>query len=161
VLSVSFICMKVRDSYVLVWVWGQRKKSKVLGVCELLSLNMLQPVLSWHAFWNLWNIYFFNFQIWFHATINCGYWERLCWIEIIITETYIFTCGMLQLLSALYTSYYINHVLVTLYDSLKWIHCILLVAFMRAVSEWVIDCVSECVSSCEHLFIWIKEFLSS
>jgi hypothetical protein len=31
----------------------------------LLDFNMLRPVLAWRAFWNLWTIYFFNFQILF------------------------------------------------------------------------------------------------
>jgi hypothetical protein len=34
---------------------------------------MLWPVLAWCAFWNLWNIYFFNFPNFFHTTVNRGY----------------------------------------------------------------------------------------
>jgi hypothetical protein len=42
--------MKVRDSDVLAWVWGQRKMNEVLGAFGLLDFIMLQPVLIWRAF---------------------------------------------------------------------------------------------------------------
>jgi hypothetical protein len=45
------------------WVWGQRKMSQVLGMFGLLDFTMLQPVLAWCAFLNLWTVYFFNFPI--------------------------------------------------------------------------------------------------
>jgi hypothetical protein len=51
--SLSLLRMKVRDSDVLAWVWGQRKMSQVLGVFGMLDLTMLQPVLAWRAFLNL------------------------------------------------------------------------------------------------------------
>jgi hypothetical protein len=38
--------MKVTDSDVLTWVWGQRKLSQVLGAFGLLDLIMLQPILA-------------------------------------------------------------------------------------------------------------------
>jgi hypothetical protein len=37
--------------------------SQLLGAFGLLDFTMLRPFLAWHAFWNLWNVYFFNFQI--------------------------------------------------------------------------------------------------
>jgi hypothetical protein len=37
--------------------------SQVLGEFGMLDFTMLQPVLSWRAFWNLLIVYFFNFQI--------------------------------------------------------------------------------------------------
>jgi len=43
------------------WQQGQRKMSQVMGAFGLLDFTMLQPVLAWRAFWNLWNVYFFNF----------------------------------------------------------------------------------------------------
>ena len=43
------------------WVQGQRKMSQVLGALGLLTFTKLRSVLSWRAFWNLWNVYFFNF----------------------------------------------------------------------------------------------------
>ena len=48
-----------------VWVRGQRKMSQVLGAFGLLDFTMLRPVIAWRAFWNLWNLYFFNFPIFF------------------------------------------------------------------------------------------------
>jgi hypothetical protein len=57
--------MKVRDSDVLAWVWGQRKMSQVLGAFGLLDFTILRPVLAWRAFWNLWTVYFCNFPIFF------------------------------------------------------------------------------------------------
>jgi hypothetical protein len=47
------------------WVCGQRKTSQVLGVLVLLDFTMLQPVLTWCVFWNLWTVYFFNFPFFF------------------------------------------------------------------------------------------------
>jgi hypothetical protein len=66
--------MKVKDYDVLAWVWGQRKMSHVLGAFGLLDFTMLRPILVWHAFWNLWTDYFFNFRICFRAAVNRGYW---------------------------------------------------------------------------------------
>jgi hypothetical protein len=37
--------------------------SQILGAFGLLDFTMLAPVLAWRAFWNLWTVYFFNFQI--------------------------------------------------------------------------------------------------
>jgi hypothetical protein len=53
--------------------------SQVLGTCGLLYFTMLWPFLAWNAFWNLWTIYFFNFQFFFFGggggdALNCGYW---------------------------------------------------------------------------------------
>jgi hypothetical protein len=48
--SLSLVRMKVRDSEVLAWVWGQRKMSQVLGVFGLLDFTMLWPILAWCAF---------------------------------------------------------------------------------------------------------------
>jgi hypothetical protein len=45
--------MKVRVSYVLAWVRGQRKMSKKLGAFGLLDLIMLRTVLAWRAFGTL------------------------------------------------------------------------------------------------------------
>jgi hypothetical protein len=42
--------MKVWDSDILAWIWGQRKMIQVLGMFELLNFTMLQPVLAWRAF---------------------------------------------------------------------------------------------------------------
>jgi hypothetical protein len=62
------------------WVWGQRKMSQVLGMFGLLDFTMLQPVFTWHVFWNLWTVYIFNFSIFFFGPWwtaddwNCGYW---------------------------------------------------------------------------------------
>jgi hypothetical protein len=53
---------------------GQRKMSRVLGVFGLLGFTTLWPVLAWRAFWNLWAVYFFDFKIYFRATVNRGYW---------------------------------------------------------------------------------------
>jgi hypothetical protein len=63
-----------RDSDVVAWLQGQRKMSQVLGIFGVLDFTMLQPVLAWCTFWNLWTIYFFNFPIYFRATVNHGYW---------------------------------------------------------------------------------------
>jgi hypothetical protein len=38
--------MKVRDSDVLVWVWGQKEMSQALGMFGLQDFTMLQPVLA-------------------------------------------------------------------------------------------------------------------
>jgi hypothetical protein len=57
--------MKVRDSGILAWVWGQGKTSQVLGTFRLLDFTMLQPFLTWRTFLNLWTIYFFNFPFFF------------------------------------------------------------------------------------------------
>jgi hypothetical protein len=43
-----------RDSDTLAWVQGQRKMSQVLGTFGLLDFTMIQPVLAWRMFWNLW-----------------------------------------------------------------------------------------------------------
>jgi hypothetical protein len=42
--------MKVRDSDVLAWVWGQTKISQVMDAFGLLDFTMLQPILSWRTF---------------------------------------------------------------------------------------------------------------
>jgi hypothetical protein len=42
--------MKVMDSGVLAWVWGQRNMSQALAMFGLLDFTMLQPVLAWRAF---------------------------------------------------------------------------------------------------------------
>jgi len=47
------------------WIQGQRKMSQVLGTFRLLDFTMLQPVLAWHMFLNLWIVYFFNFPNFF------------------------------------------------------------------------------------------------
>jgi hypothetical protein len=49
-LSLSLICMKVRDSDFLAWVQGQRKMSHILGVFWLMDLTMLPLVLALHTF---------------------------------------------------------------------------------------------------------------
>jgi hypothetical protein len=46
VLSLSLVCMKVRDSDILALEQGQRKMSQVLGTIGLLNFNMLQPILA-------------------------------------------------------------------------------------------------------------------
>jgi hypothetical protein len=38
---------------------------QLLGAFGLLDFTMFRPVLAWGAFWNLWTIYFFNFQFFF------------------------------------------------------------------------------------------------
>jgi len=43
------------------WVRGKRKMSQVQGALGLMYFTMLRPVVAWSAFWNLWNVYFFNF----------------------------------------------------------------------------------------------------
>jgi hypothetical protein len=40
---------------------GQRKMSQVLGALGQLDFIMLRPVLAWHMFLNLGNVYFFDF----------------------------------------------------------------------------------------------------
>jgi len=55
------------------WVHGKRKMSQVLGAFGLLDFTMLWLILAWCAFWNLWNIYFFNFPNFWGATVNRGY----------------------------------------------------------------------------------------
>ena len=55
-----------------VWVWGKRKMSQILVAFGLLDFTMLRPVLTWHAFWNLWTVYFFNFTNFFQAVVNRG-----------------------------------------------------------------------------------------
>jgi hypothetical protein len=62
-LSLSLVRTKVSGSEVLAWVRGQRKTSQVLGAFGLLDFTMLRPVLAWRTFWDLWAVYFFNFQI--------------------------------------------------------------------------------------------------
>ena len=47
------------------WVRGKRKISQVLGAFGLLDFTILRSVLTWRAFWNLWNVYFFNFSNFF------------------------------------------------------------------------------------------------
>jgi hypothetical protein len=42
--------MKVRDSDVSTWVWGQSMMSQVLGAFGLLDFTMLRPVLIWRMF---------------------------------------------------------------------------------------------------------------
>jgi hypothetical protein len=69
----SLVLMKVRDSDVLVWVRGPRKRSEVLGAFGLLDFNILRPVFAWRAFLNLWTAYFYNFAIFFRASVNRGY----------------------------------------------------------------------------------------
>jgi hypothetical protein len=49
-IYIYLVCMKVRDSDVLAWVWGQRKKSQVLGAFGLLDFTMLRPILAWRAY---------------------------------------------------------------------------------------------------------------
>jgi hypothetical protein len=49
-LSLSLVCMKVKDSDILAWVRGQRKMSQVLGAFGLLVVAMLRPVLGWREF---------------------------------------------------------------------------------------------------------------
>jgi len=56
------------------WVQGQRKMSQLLGAFGLLDYTMLQPVLAWCMFWNLWTVYFFNFPNYFQAMVKCRYW---------------------------------------------------------------------------------------
>jgi hypothetical protein len=58
------------------WVRGQRKMSQAVSAFGLLDFTMLQPVLAWRAFWNLRNVYFFNFSNFFRAAVNRGYWIR-------------------------------------------------------------------------------------
>jgi len=41
---------------------GTKEMSQVLGAFGLLDFTMLQPVLVWSTFLNLWTVYFFNFQ---------------------------------------------------------------------------------------------------
>jgi hypothetical protein len=53
VYSLSLIRTKVRDFDVWARVWGQRKMSQVLGLFGLLEFAMFQPILAWHAFWDL------------------------------------------------------------------------------------------------------------
>jgi hypothetical protein len=48
--------------------------SQVMGAFGLLDFTMLRPVLAWRAFWNLWNVYFFDFPIFFWSAINRVYW---------------------------------------------------------------------------------------
>jgi hypothetical protein len=48
--------------------------SQVLGAFGLLDFTTLRPFLAWHAFWNLWTVYFFNFPNFFRAAVNRGYW---------------------------------------------------------------------------------------
>jgi len=45
------------------WIRGQRKMSQVLGAFGLLDITMLRPVVTWHAFWNLWTFISLMFQI--------------------------------------------------------------------------------------------------
>jgi hypothetical protein len=66
--------MKVKDSYVLACVRGQRKMSPVLGAFGLLYFTTLGLVLNWRAFWNLWIVYFFNFPVFSGLLVNRGYW---------------------------------------------------------------------------------------
>jgi hypothetical protein len=40
---------------------------------DVMDFTMLRPDLVWWAFWNLWNVYFFNFKIVFRAAVNRGY----------------------------------------------------------------------------------------
>jgi hypothetical protein len=42
--------MKVGDSDIFAWVWGQRKMSQVLGAFRLLDFTILWPVLAWCTF---------------------------------------------------------------------------------------------------------------
>jgi hypothetical protein len=49
VLSLPLVHMKVTDSDVEEWLWGQRKMSQVLGTFRLLDFTMVEPVLTWHA----------------------------------------------------------------------------------------------------------------
>jgi hypothetical protein len=65
VLSLSLVPTKVMDSDVLAWVRGQRKMSQLLGAFGLLDFTMLRSVLVWRAYWNLWTVYLFNFQLFF------------------------------------------------------------------------------------------------
>jgi hypothetical protein len=51
-------------------VRGQRKISQILAAFGLLDFTMSRPVLAWRSFWNLWNVYFFNFQNFFGPLIT-------------------------------------------------------------------------------------------
>jgi hypothetical protein len=77
----SRVCMKVSDSDVLAWVWGQRKMSQVLGAFGLLDFTMLRPILAWYTFWNLWIIYFFNFTIFFSGRGKPRIQEHDCTVK--------------------------------------------------------------------------------
>jgi hypothetical protein len=57
-------------------VRGQREMNQVVGACGLLDFTMFGTVLPWRAFWNLWTVYFFNFQNFFRPAVNRGYWIR-------------------------------------------------------------------------------------
>ena len=52
---------------------GTKNMGQVLGAFGLLDFTMLWPFLAWHAFWNLWTVNFFNFPIFFQATVNHRY----------------------------------------------------------------------------------------
>jgi hypothetical protein len=54
------------------WLRWQKEMSQVLGLFGLLDFTMLWSVLAWRAFWNLWTVHFFNFPIFFQATVNRG-----------------------------------------------------------------------------------------
>jgi hypothetical protein len=47
--------------------------SQVLVAFGLMDFTVLGTVLAWRAFWNLWIIYFFNFQFFSRAMLNRGY----------------------------------------------------------------------------------------
>jgi hypothetical protein len=44
--SLRFVRMKITDSEVLAWVWGQRKMSQLPDTFVLLDFIMLRPVLA-------------------------------------------------------------------------------------------------------------------
>jgi hypothetical protein len=46
----SLVRMKVRDSDVLLQVWGQRKMSQILSALGLLDVTMLWPIHAWRPF---------------------------------------------------------------------------------------------------------------
>jgi hypothetical protein len=69
----SLVRMKVRDSDVLGRIQGQREKIQVLGSFGLLNFTTLRSFPDWHAFWNLWNTYFFNFPF-IRVAVKRGYW---------------------------------------------------------------------------------------
>jgi hypothetical protein len=51
---------------------GAKEDELILSAFGLLDFAMLQPVLAWYTFLNLQTTYFFNFQIFFRAAVNCG-----------------------------------------------------------------------------------------
>jgi hypothetical protein len=85
------------------WVQGQRKMSQVLGAFGVLDFTMLQPVLAWRAFWNLWTVYFFNFTNFFSGRgplriLNPQIWRSTCTHKIVVCECDKGLFGSLRLL---------------------------------------------------------------